>query len=52
MYCSFYILGKIIKETLQIMIHVKKNIRDSFQFVLFFFFWGGGGGECKFFLKK
>ena len=27
------------------MIHVKKNIRDSFQFVLFFFFWGGGEGE-------
>ena len=23
------------------MIHVKKNIRDSFQFV---FFWGGGVG--------
>ena len=25
------------------MIHVKKNIRDSFQFV--FFLGGGGGGE-------
>ena len=24
------------------MIHVKKNIRDSFQFVFFF---GGGGGR-------
>ena len=32
------------------MIHVKKNIRDSFQFV---FFLGGGGGEkCKWILKK
>ena len=50
MYCSFYILGKIIKETLQIMIHVKKNIRDSFQFVLFFFF--GGGGELQMTFKK
>ena len=32
------------------MIHVKKNIRDSFQFV--FFFWGGGGENCKLILKK
>ena len=28
------------------MIHVKKNIRDSFQFVLFFF-GGGGVGRAK-----
>ena len=32
------------------MIHVKKNIRDSFQFV--FFFGGGGGKKAKDFLKK
>ena len=32
------------------MIHVKKNIRDSFQFVFFFF--GGGGGELQMTFKK
>ena len=33
------------------MIHVKKNIRDSFQFV--FFFGGGvGGGELQMTFKK
>ena len=32
------------------MIHVKKNIRDSFQFV--FFFWAGGGGELQMTFKK
>ena len=32
------------------MIHVKKNIRDSFQFV--FFFWGGGGEELQMTFKK
>ena len=31
------------------MIHVKKNIRDSFQFVFFF---GGGGGERQMIFKK
>ena len=39
------------------MIHVKKNIRDSFQFVFFFLGGGGGGGgggreNCKWLLKK
>ena len=34
------------------MIHVKKNIRDSFQFVFFFLGGGGGGGNPKSFLKK
>ena len=31
------------------MIHVKKNIRDSFQFVFFF---GGGGGELQMTFKE
>ena len=30
------------------MIHVKKNIRDSFQFVFFL----GGGGELQMTFKK
>ena len=35
------------------MIHVKKNIRDSFQFVLFCVFFGGGvGGELQMTFKK
>ena len=34
------------------MIHVKKNIRDSFQFVFFFFGGGGGGGELQMTFKK
>ena len=33
------------------MIHVKKNIRDSFQF-FFFFLWGGGGEELQMNFKK
>ena len=33
------------------MIHVKKNIRDSFQFVLFFF-GGGGRGKLQMSFKK
>ena len=34
------------------MIHVKKNIRDSFQFVLFFFLGGGGRGKLQMSFKK
>ena len=29
MTCSFYILGKMMKETFKKMFHVEKNIRDS-----------------------